>query len=111
MPNTFEAKDPRGWIIICTEDCWINHILARHPELTGFEEEVKAAIESPSLFIAQHPDRPTRHLYYARRPKKKWQYLKVVVEVESENSGAIITAFLADSPKQGEKPVWPIQTD
>jgi hypothetical protein len=106
MPNIFEVDDPRGRSVICTEACWKWHILDYHHDMAGREAEVIAAITRPSLGIFSDTDFENRNVYYLRRSGKPY-YLKVVVEFKSEREGEVITAYLAFSPKAGEKLIWP----
>jgi hypothetical protein len=45
MSDVFEAIDPRGRRVICSDDCWNNHILDSHPSMQNQEAAVKEAIE------------------------------------------------------------------
>jgi hypothetical protein len=76
--------------------------------MAGREEEVKAAIERPTIGIFSDADFPERQIYYFLQKEKK-RYLKVVVQFKNaDEPGEVITAFTTDSPKKGEKMVWPI---
>lgn len=105
MPNRFEAVDPRGYAVICTDEVWKWHILSNRPFMEGWENEVKAAIEQPTFGIFQDAHRQHRHIYY-RLSEGKQRYMKVVVEFSADNSGNVITAFPTDSMKAGEKLLW-----
>lgn len=108
MSNVFETSDPRGREVVCTEECWNDHILSSHPWMKEREEEVKAAVENPSIGIYGDADFPDRQIYYYLQKEKK-RYLKVVVQFTTEDEpGNVITAFTTDSPKKGEKLIWPI---
>ena len=72
--------------------------------MAGYEDEIKATIQRPYLPIAQDAHHPERHIYYGRFQGLK-KYVKVVVSFEAEN-GSVVTAFLVDSPKSGEKLLW-----
>lgn len=104
MPNVIEVDDPHGRHIICTEKTWINHILLHHPTMRGYLDDIRKTIQSPDLPVAVDAQRPTRNVYYGRQ-RGHPRYVKVVVEFEGEH-GEVITAFLTDSPKAGEKPLW-----
>lgn len=58
--------------------------------------------------IAQDADYESRQIYYLLQ--KDRSYLKVVVEFDGED-GRVITAFETDSPKKGEKIIWPESSD
>ncbi len=104
MPNVFEVTDSFGRQIICTEDRWKFHILSHHPEMGNYLEDVKRAIQNPDLPISVDAERSDRNLYYGRQSGRP-RYVKVVVKIEGDQ-GSVVTAFLADSPKSGEMPIW-----
>ncbi|MBZ0283490.1 MAG: hypothetical protein K8L97_22330 [Anaerolineae bacterium] len=105
MPNVFEVTDPRGWLVICTEDCFKNHIVTHHSIMEDCEEEVKQAIEAPVIGIIYcDAHNVNRNIYYRKR---KSGYLKVVVQFDENGLGEVITAFPVSYPKSGEKIIWP----
>ena len=110
MSNLFEVSDPRGHKIICTEDCWNEHILFNRPWMIGWENEVQKAIESPHMGIFQDNAYKNREIYYGLSAGKE-RYIKVVVESKDQNYGEVITAFPTDSPKSGERMIWPTSKD
>ena len=105
MANIFEVTDPRGYVVVCSEEIWNSHILANRPFMTGWEEEVKAAIQSPSFGVYQDANRQERQIYY-RRHTGKQRYMKVVVAFFEKDSGSVVTAFPTASMKAGEKLIW-----
>ena len=109
MPNVFEVTDPRGRKVVCTEECWDWHILNARPWMEGWEGRVSEAIEKPT-FIGQDVRKQNRQVYYRLR-RREMRYIKVVVEFEGEELGTVITAFPADSPKRGERLIWPEPSD
>jgi hypothetical protein len=102
----FEVKDPRGYKVSCSERCWHSHILDEHPEMDNEVERVKEAICNPTLFIYQDKDFIDRQIYYLLDISKRY-YIKVTVRFDENNNGQVITAFKTDSPKPGEKMIWP----
>jgi hypothetical protein len=107
MGIIFEATDPRGYKVICTEEIWYGKILTKRPFMAGWEERVRRAIESPSLPIFQDATLENRHIYYRLSDKGSHRYIKVVVAFHTEESGRVISAYPCDSGKSGEKPIWP----
>ncbi len=105
MPNVFEAVDPRGYQIICTDDGW-QHILGNRPWMKGWEEVIKAALENPTMGIYQDADFSDRQIYYVLRSTGV-RYLKVVVKITGSEKGEVVTAFPTYTPKAGEKLIWP----
>ena len=103
MAEKFKVTDPRGREITCSDECWDGHVVKAKPRMAHQEGTVKGALEEPDG-IAQDVDFRDRQCYYKLLPHKKC-YMKVVVELENDH-GKVITAFLADSPKRGEKFIW-----
>ena len=96
-PYRIQTTDPRGQTVVCTHLRWVNHILAEHANMRGRESEVQRAIEQPVPVI-----------YQDAQFSNRLQYVKVVVEFEDDDEpGQVITAFVTDSGKSGEKPLWP----
>ena len=110
MPNHFEATDPRGTKVICTEEQWMTHILEKHYWMKGREDSVRGAIEHPYIGVFQDATRSDRIVYYARIKKGKL-YIKVVAEMTGTDRAEVVTAFQTDSPKRGEKLLWPRSSD
>jgi hypothetical protein len=91
-------------LVICSEETWHWHVLGGHPEMEGLVEEVKSAITDPlRSMVFQDRDYPARNIYYKRHTK--FIYIKVVVEFTNLDN-ALITAYLTDSLKPGEKLLW-----
>lgn len=104
MTVIFETTDPRGKKVTCTEEVWLIHVLDGHPEMEGLENIVKQTVEAPLYsMIYQDRDYPERNIYYGQ--KSKYVYVKVVVEFLKDD-GVLITAYLTDSVKPGEKLLW-----
>lgn len=76
------------------------------------EKDVKRTIQKP-LGIYQDVSFADRQVYYqtVKLNPKRTVYMKVIVRFENEATGSIITAFLTDSPKSGEKWIWPSSND
>ncbi len=107
MSNLFEVTDLRGHKVVCTETCWNDHILSQRPWMLGWEDEIRKAIESPYMGIFQDNEFDNREIYYGLSEGKQ-RYIKVVVEVQEGNYNEVVTAFPTDSPKKGERLIWPI---
>ncbi len=81
--------------------------MVKHSIMKGLEDEVKKTVEKPDYgFIYRDTARDDRNIYY-RLYSKRNLYVKVAVEFEEGKTGRVITAFLTDSPKPGEKLIWP----
>jgi len=98
----FEAKDPRGRTVACSEDCWHNHILKARRWMKGYVERVRDTIENPDI-IMQDADYKDRESYYRLDNQN---YIKVVVVFDSNASGIVKTAYVSDSIKNREVIVW-----
>jgi hypothetical protein len=107
MTVLFEAVDPRGWQVVCTEQQWNEHVLAFHgDDMEGYEADVQKTIAAPLYgMIFSDRDDESRAIYYGRRTAKT--YLKVVVDFD-EQVGFLITAFPVHQMKSGEFPIWHI---
>jgi hypothetical protein len=98
-------EDKRGYKISCTKDQWYNHILNRHPNMTGFEQEIIEAIKNPDLPIFKDSGYNDRNIYYSIYKKIQGTnfYIKVIVQInEEELSGTVVTAFKTFNVKPGE---------
>jgi hypothetical protein len=103
----FEVTDPRGWLVVCTQQCWYEHILDERPFMKGWEDQLAKTITQPNHdFIYQDVDFPERHVYYRKQPRKGY-YLKVVVEFLPGAVGEVVTAYPASAKKRGEVRIWP----
>jgi hypothetical protein len=80
MPNVFEVTDPRGRVVMCTEECWTGHVLYNRPWMLGWEDDVAQVIEHPLMGIFRDADFENRDIYYGFNPNKKDRYIKVIVE-------------------------------
>jgi hypothetical protein len=108
MTIRFEAIDPLGRSIFCTEDRWIQHILYnRHWTVEGrWQRSVTEAITAPT-FIFKDSLYEDRICYY-RRPPGASTYMKVVVQLITDQVGEISTAMETNGGKKGEILIWPI---
>jgi len=81
------------------------HIL-QHPEMTGVEDQLEITLRDPELVIRQSSDPRITLSYRFRRGTlvgDKW--LCVVVKY-IETDAFVLTAYLTDKPKQGDR-LWP----
>ena len=109
MEEVWRATDRSGRQVVLNADGW-RHILDRHPEFTGRENELRAAVE--------RPDRVTRDAFIAvreclyRRTTGPRPWLKVVVHYrpvppQGTWAGSVITAYPAPEVKRKERQLWP----
>jgi hypothetical protein len=78
--------------------------------MIGWENRVARTIENPIFGVCRDVDYENRCVYY-RLMKGGKEYLKVIVEFDEVNSGHVVTAYTTDSPKSGEKLIWPESKD
>jgi hypothetical protein len=109
MPNIFEVIDPRGFTVGCTINTWYDHILAGRPWMAGWEQDVANTIVDP-LMICQDKNHGDRNIYYQIR-NKGTRYLRVVVVINENCYGMVMTAFPSDGGKVGEVWIWPASND
>ena len=104
----FETIDFKERRVVCTRYDWFTHVVRRgHEYMEGQESDVVDVLQHPDHGI-RHIDKnyPTRRIYY-KASKTKDYFLKVVVEFEDEScnrTGKIVTAYMPDDIKPGEKP-------
>lgn len=101
----FDVIDPRGFRVFCTIIRWREHVV-EHSIMIGEEASVVKAITDPTYGIYADKDYPERSIYYFRKSSKPL-YVKVVVKFSDDGVGEVITAFMTDSLKSGEKMIWP----
>ena len=81
------------------------HIL-EHPEMAGLEQAVAETLRRPEAVVASRTDPAVAlayRYYYGTRVGDKW--LCVVVK-SGEEDAFVITAYLTDTVKKGER-LWP----
>lgn len=105
MANIIEVKDCRGYRVYCTEEIWYDKILISRPWMEGWEDLIIEVLQTPS-YICQDPKRTNRNIYYLIHRTKKDRYIRVVARFSNEKVGFLISAYPADSGKEGEKVIW-----
>jgi len=106
MANFFEVTDPRGYLISCTEERWFGQILVEYPEMEDAKALVIEAIRNPrNSVIYWVRDFPDHHIYYTIHLSGTY-YVKAVVGFSTKVHGQLITAFMPDSLRRGETPLW-----
>lgn len=111
--NVLDCCDHDGTPVVCDEDCWYNHIVAEHPEMSGCEAHVKSAIEKPYQ-IYQDPTNINKKVIYKPfiLPKPfHTQYLRVAIEYKEKAFGRSIrgyvrTAFSCTNIRKGDILLW-----
>lgn len=92
----FATTDPLGRKVVLSGRTWNRHIVTGHPEMSGRENVVKKAVESPE-YIIQDPTHSTRQQYIdlIEEPvTNSLAVLKVIVEFSSTTSeGTVVTSY------------------
>lgn len=107
MPHKFDVTDPRGYRIACSDWAW-EHIIGNRPymDTPEWERDIQRAVENPTVGIFQDADFDDRCVYYRFRIEGANKFLKVVVRIEADKTGVIVTAFPTFNKKPGEKLIW-----
>jgi len=98
----FEARTPLGFTVRVTREYWNIIATFKHPVMAGCEAEVGATLERPDQIRRSKSD-PNVYLFYRSRRKRRWV---CAVSKQTGASGFLITAYLTDAIKEGEK-IWP----
>ena len=96
----FEVSTPLGFLVRTTASYWAL-IEEKHPEIAGQQVEVQTCLHSPEQ-IRQSKQESTVYLFYRSRPP----YHLCVVVKRLNNTGFVITCYVTDKIKEGEK-IWP----
>lgn len=95
----FRVKTPLGVVIRTTKDYWENTIVIKHPSIAKYEDKVKESLQNPEEIRQSQQDRRV-HLHYKNIGKV---YVCAVADYLSTKSGYLITAYLTDRIKEGER--------
>ena len=95
----FEVNTPLGTRVRTTKSYW-NLIQIKHPEVTDKLALIKSVLKMPDLITKSKTDGNILLFY-----KKISNYWLCVVTRSSNIEGFIITAYITDKIKEGEK-IW-----
>jgi hypothetical protein len=96
----FEVSTPLGFSVRTTADYWAL-IATKHPEIHARQAEVEACLSGPDQ-IRQSKQDNTVYLFY----RLVQPYHVCVVVKRLNDTGFVITSYLTDRIKEGEK-IWP----
>jgi hypothetical protein len=96
----FFAATPLGFTVRTTESYW-ELLLLKHPEITGRERDVQETLSRPQQIRRSLRDDKV-YLFY----RAEGGYYLCVVAKALDREGFVITAYVTDSIKEGER-VWP----
>ena len=97
----FDVATPFGFRVRTTRSYWDMICTVKHPVMRGREARVQRAVESPSEVRRSRSD-PHVLLFYRQEGRRRWT-CAVVRQVDG--SGFLITAYLTDAIKEGER-IW-----
>lgn len=95
----FKVKTPLGVTIRTTKQYWKLITTTKHPSIAKYELEVQETLSDPSEIRKSKQD-PRVHLYYMSIGKI---YVCVVADHINMEEGYIITSYLTDRIKEGDR--------
>ena len=95
----FKINTPIGIVVRTTQDYW-NLIQLKHPEVIGKLALIKNTLKMPDLITRSKVDKNVCLFY-----KKLNGYWLCIVTKNNVLDGFIITAYITDKIKEGEK-IW-----
>lgn len=98
----FEVLTPLGFRVRVTRSYWELIITIKHPVMVGHENDVKDTLENPSQIRRSKSD---AHVYLFYKPERIGRWVCAVAK-RQDREGFLVTAYPADTIKEGEK-VWP----
>jgi hypothetical protein len=97
----FVVLTPMGFHVRTTESYW-SLLLTKHPEIAGRESDVQETLLRPDRVCRRRHDGRV-HLFNRR----DGGYHLCVVAKRLDEEGYIVTVYVTDSIKEGER-VWPM---
>jgi len=97
----FEVETPLGFKVRTTQAYWQKITSFKHPIMKGRERSVIEALKEPCEVRRSKRD-PRVFLFYAKTEK----YWVCAVAKRLNGEGFLVTAYLTDKIKEGEK-IWP----
>lgn len=101
-PLLFDVATPLGFHVRVSRSYWKMIISVKHPVMAGHEKEVKIALQSPDEIRRSKTDSSV-YLFYKTQQKERWV---CAVSKKLNGEGFLVTAYLTDAIKVGEK-IWP----
>jgi len=95
----FEVETPLGVRIRTTRAYWNKIVTLKHPSVAKYQEQVKLSLEHPDHIRRSKQDIRV-HLYYKSIGKL---YVCAVADHVTNKQGYLITAYLTDRIKEGER--------
>ena len=101
-------RDPEGFEVVLTEQCWIGHVTKQHPEMVPFRDWVVQTIEAPDAIFRAKRD-PRRRIYtrkYAHVPAVGNE-LTLLVYVGNDDRFVATAHFAAAAFRRLGERLWP----
>lgn len=99
----FVVETPLGFRVRVSRSNWERIIALKHPVMEGKEDEVKKALSFPDEVRLSKVDTSV-YLFYLLQVSRRW--VCAVSKRLQEEEGFLITAYLTDAIKEGER-IWP----
>ena len=97
----FVVPTPLGFAVRVTRNYWELIVTIKHPVMRGREVDIQDALKTPDEIRRSHDD-PSVHLFYRLERPGRWI---CAVAKRLNNEGFLITTYLTDTVKEGER-VW-----
>ena len=98
----FEATSILKDTIIMSQETFDKHIVTRHPEMRGHEQDIKETIEKPNLVYNAKRFPETRKQFVRKTHKNEIsEYNNVIVEYDTENNGHVKTSYYSENLERG----------
>lgn len=104
--GALEYHTPDGLTVRLTYVQWVEHIAPRHPEVTL--ADVEEALTRPTRICA-HKEQASRRIYEGQPQPRSLSHTEiplVVVQLDSERTGWVVTAYRTPRRYKGAQ-LWP----
>jgi hypothetical protein len=98
----FEVLTPLGFRVRVTYAYWGLITTVKHPVMAGYEADVQEALRNPDEIRLSRSDSKV-YLFYGLKRDGRWV---CAVAKRLDGDGFLITAYLTDTIKEGER-IWP----
>lgn len=94
----FKTSSILGETITLTQENFEQHIVMRHPEMKGHENDIKDTIEEPNLvYKAKRFPETRKHFVRKTNKKEPSNYNNVIVEYTGEDEGPVKTSYYSEN--------------
>lgn len=98
----FETESVLKETITLTQENFINHIVAHHPEMSGHEKDIEETVKNPNM-VYKAKRHPEKRKQFVRKTNKNEisEYNNVIVEYDSEQNGYVKTSYYSENLERG----------